>query len=150
MKPVLSLLIILTAAALATAQPDSVVTVTVEGEATIFEGDLPAAREEALVDAQRNALEQVLGVKIKAETAIQDFMLADDTILSMISGHIKKSTILSEKQEMEFLVLEVECEVVKQLSEEEARQLMRNFSCVWDSRSKSKGKLSKMTASPTD
>lgn len=105
-------------------------TVTVRGEATVFEGDIPAAREEALVDAQRNAIEQVLGVKIEAETAVQDFMLADDTILSMISGYIKSSTILSEKQEKDFLVLEVECEVVKELSPEEAKKLMRNFSCV--------------------
>lgn len=130
MKPISSMLIILLTAALAMAQVDSVVTVTVRGEATIFEGDLPAAREEALVDAQRNAVEQVLGVQIKAETAIQDFMLADDTILSMISGYVKNSKILSEKQELEFLVLEVECGVVKELSEEEAQKLMRNFSCV--------------------
>lgn len=130
MKPILSVLVLLMTAAMVMAQVDSVVTVTVRGEATIFEGDLPAAREEALVDAQRNAVEQVLGVEIRAETAIQDFMLADDTILSMISGYIKNSKILSEKQEMEFLVLEVECEVVKELSEEEAQKLMRNFSCV--------------------
>ncbi len=112
------------------AQEGPVVSVTVCGEATIFSGDVPAAREEALVDAQRNAVEQVLGVEIKSQTAIQDFMLADDTILSMISGHVKDSKIISEKQEHEFLVLEVECSVVKELSDEEAQKLMRNFSCV--------------------
>ncbi|MFH1862100.1 MAG: flagellar assembly protein T N-terminal domain-containing protein [bacterium] len=104
--------------------------VTVRGEATIFNGDIAAAREEALVDAQRNALEQVLGVKIKSETAVQDFMLADDTILTMISGYVKSSKIVSEKQEQEFLVLEVECDVAAELTDEEAQKLMRNFSCV--------------------
>jgi hypothetical protein len=123
----LSLILLLS---LTYAQEGAPVTVTVRGEATVLNGDVPAAREEALVDAQRNALEQVLGVQIEAETAVQDFMLADDTILSMISGFVKDSKILSEKQEMEFLVLEVECSVVKELSEAEAQQLMRNFSCI--------------------
>lgn len=130
MKPQLFLLFLLAPILAAFAQEGPTVSVTVRGEATIYGGDVPAAREEALVDAQRNALEQVLGVKIKSETAVQDFMLADDTILTMISGYVKDSRILSEKQEMEFLVLEVECDVVKELSEEEAQKLMRNFSCV--------------------
>ncbi len=121
---------ILIASHLVFAQDGPAKTVTVRGEATIFEGDIPAAREEALIDAQRNALEQVLGVQIKSETAIQDFMLADDTILSMISGYVKESKIISEKQEHEFLVLEVECRIVEEISEEEAQKLMRNFSCV--------------------
>ncbi|MBU1880409.1 flagellar assembly protein T N-terminal domain-containing protein, partial [bacterium] len=110
--------------------PTDAATVTVRGEATIFNGDLPAAREEALIAAKRNAVEQVLGVKIKAETAVQDFMLADDTILSMTEGYVKNSKILSEKQERDYLVLEVECEVVEQLSPETAAELMRNFSAV--------------------
>lgn len=117
-------------ATVASAQMGPTVTVKVRGEATIFNGDLPAAREEALVDAQRNAIEKVLGVKIKAETAVQDFMMADDTILSMISGYVKDSRILNETQEENYLVLEVECDVVKELSPEEAQKLMRNFSCV--------------------
>ncbi|TKJ42353.1 hypothetical protein CEE37_01340 [candidate division LCP-89 bacterium B3_LCP] len=130
MKPIISIVTILLLLSAVWAQDSPVETVTVRGEATIYEGDIPAARDEALVDAQRNALEQVMGVQIKSETAIQDFMLADDTILSMISGHVKDSRITSEKQEMEYLVLEVECDVVKELSPEEAQKLMRNFSCV--------------------
>lgn len=130
MKSFLRAIALILLAPAAFAQEGPAVTVTVRGEATILNGDVPAAREEALADAQRNALEEVLGVKIKSETAIQDFMLADDTILSMISGYVKNSKILSEKQEMEFLVLDVECDVVKELSPEEAQKLMRNFSCV--------------------
>lgn len=112
------------------AQEGPTVTVTSRGEAAIIGGDVPAARDEALVDAQRNALEQVLGVKIRSETAVQDFTLADDTVLSMISGYIKNTKILSEKQEQDNLVVEVQCDVVQQMSEEEAAKLMRNFSCV--------------------
>lgn len=115
---------------LAVAQQGPPVTVTTRGEATIFNGDIAAARDEALLDAQRNAVEQVLGVKIKAETAVQDFMLADDTILAMLAGYVKSSKILSEKQEKDYLVLEVESQVVKELSPEDAAKLMRNFSCV--------------------
>jgi|GEM_PF-2562808 len=123
-------LVLILAISTACAQESPTVTVAVRGEATIFNGDLPAARDEALLDAKRNALEKVLGVKIRAETAVQDFMLADDTILTMISGYVKDSRILSEIQEKEYLVLEVECDVAKEISQEEAQKLMRNFSCV--------------------
>ena len=87
-------LLILIVLPFAFAQENPSVTVTVRGEATIFGGDMPAAREEAMIDAQRNALEQVMGVHIKSETAIQDYMLADDTILTMIAGHVKESRII--------------------------------------------------------
>ena len=130
MKPILRAVVLLLLISVAFAQEGPAVTVTVRGEATILNGDVPAAREEALADAKRNAIEEVMGVKITSETAIQDFMLADDTILTMISGYVKNSKILSENQEKEFLILEVECDVVKELSPEEAQKLMRNFSCV--------------------
>jgi len=105
-------------------------TVTVRGEATIFNGDIPAAREEALIAAKRNAVEKVLGVNIKAESAVQDFMLADDAILTMTEGYVTSSKIISEKQENEYLVLEVECNVADRLPADKAAELMRNFSAV--------------------
>jgi hypothetical protein len=104
--------------------------VTVSGEATVFNNDLPAAREEALVDAQRNAVEQVLGVQIRAQSAVQNFMLADDNVLSMVDGYVKSSKVLSEKMEKEYLVLQVEVEVTKEVTPESAAKLLRNFSCV--------------------
>jgi hypothetical protein len=130
MKKLLIPAFLLFLAAAVWAQDGKTVTVTVRGEATLFGGDIPAAREEALVDAQRNALEQVLGVQIKAQTAVQDFMLADDTILSMVSGYVKSSKILSEKTEKEFLVIEAQVEVSKEITPEAAGKLLRNFSCV--------------------
>ncbi len=130
MRSCLVIFLGLATALAASAQTGPSVTVVTRGEATVFNGDVPAAREEALVDAQRNAVEQVLGVKIRAQTAVQDFMLADDTVLAMVAGYVKNSKILSEKREKEYIVLEVECEVVKDLSPEDARKLMRNFSCV--------------------
>ncbi|RJP81448.1 MAG: hypothetical protein C4524_01805 [Candidatus Zixiibacteriota bacterium] len=110
--------------------PLNLTTVTARGQATVYAGDLAAAREEALVDAQRNALEQVLGAQIRSQTAVQDFQLADDTILSLISGHVRNTKILSETQDGETLTLEAQVDVAAQLSEEEAQALMRNFSCV--------------------
>lgn len=118
-------------AALACAEVDPVTTtVTARGEAAIVNGDLPAAREEALVDAQRNALEQVLGVHIRSQSAVQDFALADDAVLTMIEGYVRSSKILSETRQDSFLTLEVQCEVAKELTEEDVGKLVRNFGCV--------------------
>jgi hypothetical protein len=130
MKLTLTILFILISIAPSWAQTFPAGTVTARGEATIYGGDIAAAREEALVDAQRNALEQVLGVKIRSETAVQDFALADDAILSMVAGFVSNVKILSEKQEGENLSIEIQCDVARELSDEEAAPQVRNFACV--------------------
>jgi hypothetical protein len=117
-------------AAPALAQMPSPSTITARGEATILGGDVAAAREEALVDAQRNALEQALGVKIRSETAVQDFALADDAVLSMISGYVSNVKILSQQQEGDNLMVEIQCDVAREMSEEEAAKRLRFFACV--------------------
>jgi hypothetical protein len=105
-------------------------TVTARGEAAIVGGNVPAAREEALVDAQRNALEQVLGVSVRAQSAMQDFVLADDAVLSLVSGYVRNTKILSESRHDSILTLEVQCDVAKEIADDEANKLVRNFSCV--------------------
>ncbi|MCX6640978.1 MAG: flagellar assembly protein T N-terminal domain-containing protein [bacterium] len=129
MKSILIPLILISMIGVAFAEAP-VVKITARGEATVFNNDMPAAREEALVDAQRNAVEQVLGVQIKAQTAVQDFMMANDDVLSMVNGYVKSSKILSEKMEKEYLVLQVECEVSKEITPEAAAKVLRNYSCV--------------------
>jgi hypothetical protein len=124
------ILTLLLAIGLAHAQIGPATTVTARGEAAIVGGDVPAAREEALVDAQRNALEQALGVKVRGSSAVQDFALADDAVLSMIQGYVRSTKILSETRVDSILTLEVQCEVAQSLSDDEADKLVRNFSCV--------------------
>lgn len=72
-------------------------TVTVDGEAAI--GSDPArAREEAVAQANRLAVEQAMGVYVVSETEIRDMVVVRDSILTKASGYISGYKILSESK----------------------------------------------------
>jgi hypothetical protein len=67
-----------------------------EGEAAIFNNDIPSAKAEALARARWNAIEQVGGVLVKAQTVVQNMALVDDMVTKQIKGlvtgyNLKKS-----------------------------------------------------------
>jgi hypothetical protein len=85
----------------ATAQPGGTpasTEITVVGVGTILANDLGAARDQAIEDAMRKAVEQALGTYIKSETLVENFQLVEDRILSWSAGYVKKYEILSEKK----------------------------------------------------
>ena len=61
--------------------------VEAEGKAP---GDLPHAREEALADALREAVREGVGVDVQSSTAVKDFALEYDRVLSAAFGHVRK------------------------------------------------------------
>lgn len=83
--------------ALAGLAAPEVQTVTVDGEAAI--GSDPArAREEAVAQANRLAVEQAMGVYVVSETEIKDMIVVKDTILTKASGYISGYKILAESK----------------------------------------------------
>ncbi|HWR06022.1 LPP20 family lipoprotein [Sporomusa sp.] len=56
------------------------------------------ARRAAIVDAQRNLLESVEGVKITAETTVQNFETTNDTVRTQVTGIVKGARIVNEQQ----------------------------------------------------
>jgi len=65
-----------------------------EGSATIINNDVPQAREEAVLDAQRKALEQVSGVWIDAETITRNRMLFDELVRTKTRGVVLSTDVL--------------------------------------------------------
>ena len=55
------------------------------------------AREDALNDAKRNAVEQTLGSMLTSETLVENYVLVKDKILTRVQGYVKNYTIISEK-----------------------------------------------------
>ena len=53
-------------------------------------------RQDALQDALRNAVSQAVGVSLKAETRVENFMIISDAIASNTTGYIKKYDIIKE------------------------------------------------------
>jgi len=73
--------------------------VEVEGYASIISGRKDLAREAALQNAFRRAVEQVVGVAIESKTVVRDSELLNDKIFSKSKGFIKTYKILGEKAE---------------------------------------------------
>ncbi|TAN44625.1 MAG: hypothetical protein EPN22_05990 [Nitrospirae bacterium] len=73
--------------------------VEAEGYADISDGKKGEAREMALQDAFRRAVEQAVGVMVESETLVKNFELLNDKVYSRSKGFIKKYTITKEKVE---------------------------------------------------
>jgi len=70
--------------------------VTSKGVATVFGNDKGLARDQAIDDALRKAVEQTLGTFIQASTLVQNNMVVEDNILAWSDGYVHSHRILSE------------------------------------------------------
>jgi len=70
--------------------------VEAEGLAPYKADDMVATKRASLVDAQRNAIEKVVGVYISAKTLVEKAVAIENTILAKTEGYIKKFDILKE------------------------------------------------------
>jgi hypothetical protein len=73
--------------------------VEVEGYALIVGARKDLAREAALQNAFRRAVEQVVGVAVESKTVVRDSELLNDKIFSKSKGFIKTYRVMSEKVE---------------------------------------------------
>lgn len=85
-------------------------TVTSEGVATIG-SDRAAARDKAIEDALRRAVEQAVGTMVESETSVEDYKLLSDRIYSRSSGYVKRYEVVSENAEGNLLRVRIEAEV---------------------------------------
>lgn len=81
------------------------------GLAAIVGDDLAAARDRALDDAKRKAVEQVAGTHVTARTVTESFQLVEDTIYARASGFVRSYAILEELREGETYRVRIEAEV---------------------------------------
>jgi len=62
--------------------------VDAEGEAVIVKNDMPSAKAEAIARAKWAAIEQTVGVEVKAQSVVQNMTLVDDAVSKQIRGVI--------------------------------------------------------------
>jgi len=67
-----------------------------EGFGAILDNDTAQARDEALIDARRRALEQVAGVQVDAETITRNQVLFDQLVRTQTHGLIQADRVLEE------------------------------------------------------
>ncbi|MCX7982466.1 MAG: flagellar assembly protein T N-terminal domain-containing protein [Syntrophales bacterium] len=70
-----------------------------QGMATIYGGAIDVARDKAIENALRNAVEEKAGVLIKSYTEVENFTVTMDQILSESKGFVNNYRILSEGRE---------------------------------------------------
>lgn len=73
-------------------------TVTVDGIGALQGEAVARARDEAIEDALRRAVEQVIGTYIDSETQVENMQVISDKILSKARGFVEGYEILDEKQ----------------------------------------------------
>jgi hypothetical protein len=66
------------------------------GVGSITYNDVAAARDRAIDDALRKAVEQTLGTYIDSQTRVQNYMVVEDRILSWSRGYVSNYQITSE------------------------------------------------------
>ncbi len=81
------------------------------GQAAILEGDKSHARDKALDDALRKAVEQAVGTMISSETITENYQLISDRIYSKAEGYVSKYRILDEKEEDGVFIVQVRAQV---------------------------------------
>jgi hypothetical protein len=69
-----------------------------KGYGTIYGNNKAAARDKAIEDAQRKAVEQAMGTMISSESVTKNFQLISDRILSLSSGYIENYRVIAEKE----------------------------------------------------
>ncbi|MFN2546120.1 MAG: flagellar assembly protein T N-terminal domain-containing protein [Myxococcales bacterium] len=67
-----------------------------QGQAAVLNGDKPAAREKAIQDALRHAVEMAVGTKVTGQNEIQDFQSKMDQVFTHSAGFVKRYEILKE------------------------------------------------------
>ncbi len=77
-------------------QQPSATTVTAEGVAVISNNNTAMARDNAISDAQRKAVEQAVGTMVSAETVVQNYETLSDNVYSKTQGYIRSYNVISE------------------------------------------------------
>ncbi|MBN1959919.1 MAG: flagellar assembly protein T N-terminal domain-containing protein [Deltaproteobacteria bacterium] len=68
------------------------------GQAAIIDNDNIMARDKAIADALRKAIEQAVGTMVTSETLTQNFELISDRIYSKAKGYVRSYKIMAENK----------------------------------------------------
>jgi Flagellar assembly protein T, N-terminal domain len=86
-------------------------TVTAEGVAAIQGDARDSARDAALEDAQKRAVEQAIVILIDSQTQVENYQLITDKILSQTKGYIKHYNIAGETIDSGLLRVRINAEI---------------------------------------
>lgn len=71
-------------------------TIEVTGVAAVVNGDVAHARDKAIDDAKRKAVEQVAGAHVSSQSITENFQLVEERIYARASGFVRRYEVMSE------------------------------------------------------
>jgi hypothetical protein len=90
----------------AQAQGEALVQVA-QGEAAVLDNDRPAARQKAIDDALRRAVEMAAGTRVSGATEMKDFQVKMDRVLIHSQGFVRRYEIVREGMDGEVVQVSV-------------------------------------------
>jgi len=105
-------------------------TVTVIGEASIINNDKIAAKDKAIDDALRKAVEQITGTVVSSESLTENFELVKDTIYTKSKGYVQKHKIIEQgidKQDSGVYFVKIEAVVSKGKIQEDYKGIVSMY-----------------------
>lgn len=73
--------------------------VVVKGMGAIIGGDEAKARDDAIANALRNAVEQVIGTMIESDVIVQNYQVLEDQIYSHTRGYVQSYEVISSNKQ---------------------------------------------------
>lgn len=95
------------------------------GESPIINNDVSQARQEAILRAKWAAAESVLGVKVKAQSVVQNFALVDEMIQKSVSGYVESYKVLAEGKDGDIYRVKISAKVVREQAESAISNILR-------------------------
>jgi hypothetical protein len=85
--------------------------VMTEGVAAIVNNAVAPARDKAIDDALRKAVEQAVGTLVTSDTLTEQYKVITDKILAQTAGYVQRYKVLSEKAEGDLFRVKIQAEV---------------------------------------
>src|SRR5512146_2845313 len=105
------ILILILFASAFSARAQETKTVSAEGVAAIQGNAKDIARDAAIEDAQKRAVEQAIGILIDSQTQVENYQLISDKILSQTKGYITRYNVAGESVDSGLLRVRINAEV---------------------------------------
>lgn len=86
---------------------------TTDGMAAIIGGNTVVARDKAIDDALRKAVEQAVGTVVSSDTMTENYKVIHDKILARTAGYVERYKVVSEGPRGDIYVVTIQAEVGK-------------------------------------
>ncbi|MBW7956706.1 MAG: flagellar assembly protein T N-terminal domain-containing protein [Deltaproteobacteria bacterium] len=92
------LLVSVSLASFSDAEDDIPITIEAIGTASVADSDISSARDGAIADALRKAVEQAVGMVVSSETVVESFEVLRDSVYTNATGYVKSYDVLEESR----------------------------------------------------